>query len=243
MIEYDPLTMLTLDELKEIKDISGLTLYNAETKRVPLLTQEEQQSLLQGARQGSIEARNRLIMSCLALTISFAKHRMWERKPNHSDIADFIGVANVSMLEKFPKALEQEDPIRYLMKEVLYDLKKYGLYDDPMIQRPRQLKLDPNHPETISFEADQPNVADTLPAPEMRLNTQEPCNQALHEAITHLTPVRRTALVRMHGLYGNPQEKAKEIAKSRGVSDKSVYLAELSARRELAKKLPSLAKK
>jgi RNA polymerase sigma factor (sigma-70 family) len=242
MIEYDPLTMLTLDELKDMKDISGVTLYNAETKRVPLLTPQEQQALLEEARQGSMEARNRLIMSCLGLTISFAKHRMWERKPNHSDIADFIGVANVSMLEKFPKALEQKEPIRYLMKEVLYDLKKYGLYDDPMIQRPRQLKLDPNHPESISFEAHERNLTDTLPAQDMAVK-EEPCNQALHEAVMQLTPVRRTAIMGMYGLYGNPQEKAKEIAKSRGVSDKSVYLAELSARRELAKKLPSLAKK
>jgi RNA polymerase sigma factor (sigma-70 family) len=242
MTEYHPLTMLTLDKLKEIQDISGLTLYNAETKRVPPLTPEEQQSLLEEARQGSSEARNRLIMSCLSLTISFAQHRMWERKLHHSDLADFIGVANISMLEKFPKALEQEEPLRYLMKEVLYDMKKYGLYDDPLIRRPRQLKLDPNHPQSVSFEADQQNLANTLPAPNMTGN-EEPFNQALHEAIDQLTPVRRTAIIRKYGLYGNPEEKVKDIAKSQGVTDKSIYLADISARRSLAKKLPSLSKR
>jgi RNA polymerase sigma factor (sigma-70 family) len=242
MTEYHPLTMVPLEELKGMKDISGVTLYNAEAKRVPPLTAQEQNRLLAEAQQGSIQARNRLIMSCLALTISFAKHRMWERKLQHSDLADLIGVANVSLLEKFPKALEQEEPLRYLLKEVLYDLKKYGLYDDPLIQRPRQLKLDPTHPETISFEADQRNVTNRVAAAEKQPSPEEPINQPLHEAIHQLTPVRKTVIVSMYGLYGNPQETAKEIAKSRGVTDKSVYLAAFSARKELAKKLPSRSK-
>jgi hypothetical protein len=242
MREYDPLTMLTLDELKEIKDISGLTLYNAETKRIPLLTPEEQTILLDEAHKGSIEARNRIIMSCLTFTIRAAYHRIYERKLNHSDIADLIGAANVKMLEQFPKALEQEDPIYYLQGEFLYEMKKYSIYDDPMITLHRSRKIDPDHPESMSLEAHGRHLPDVLPAP-TAITEGEPFNQALHEAVMQLTPVRRTSIMGMYGLYGEPLEKAKDIAKSRGVTDKSIYLADLSARRELAKKLPDILKK
>jgi RNA polymerase sigma factor (sigma-70 family) len=242
MIEYHPQTMLTLDELKEIKDISGLTLYNAETKRIPLLTPEEQTILLDEAHKGSREARNRIIMNYLTLMIWFAQKKMYERKLKHSDIADLIGIANVNMLEKFPKALEQEDPIRYLLKDTFYEMKKYSIYDDPMIHLHRSRKLDPDHPESVSFEAYERDLVNTLPATDIKIE-EEPFNSSLHEAITKLTPTRRTAIIRRYGLYGNPRETLDEIAQSKGVTPQSVSLAELSARRSLAKMLPSPSKR
>jgi hypothetical protein len=126
--------------------------------------------------------------------------------------------------------------------EVFYEMKKYGVYDDPMIQLHRSRKLDPNHPESVSFEAHQRNLATTLPAPDTR-EKEEPFNSALHEAINQLTPTRRTALIRRYGLYGNPKETLTEIAKSKGVTPQAIHLAELSARRSLAKKLPSPSKR
>jgi DNA-directed RNA polymerase sigma subunit (sigma70/sigma32) len=49
--------------------------------------------------------------------------------------------------------------------------------------------------------------------------------------------------VRRYGLYDNPRETLDEIAQSKGVTPQSVSLAELNARRELAKKLPDILKK
>src|SRR6266699_236193 len=106
MTEYDPLSLLTVDELKDLGDLSGVTLYKAEAKRVPQLTPEEEKSLLAEARQGSMQARNRLLMNCLTLTIRMAEYKMHERSMRHSDLTDLIGTAHISMLEKFPKALE-----------------------------------------------------------------------------------------------------------------------------------------
>ncbi len=237
MVEYHPLTMLTLDELKEIQDLSGLTLYKAETKRVPLLTPEEQHALLEEARQGSVEARNRVIMSCLALTIRMAEYKLYERKLKHSDIADLLGVANIKLLEQFPKALEKEDPLEYLMNEVMYAMKHYGIYQDPMIQRSRQVRLDPNHPVSVSFEAHKNNLATTLPAPDLQLGREEPQDPQLHEAIQQLTPIRRMAITRKYGLYGHPEEPVRDIARAEGVSKRSIDSAQLNARRALAKKL------
>src|SRR5205823_4720395 len=89
----------------------------------------------------------------LALTLRMAEYKTRERSMRHSDITDLLGTAHVTMLEKFPKALEQEDPIHYLMTEIMYDMKHYMIYQDPMVQRSRQVKLDPHHPITESGEA------------------------------------------------------------------------------------------
>src|SRR5205814_2210080 len=153
MTEYDPLTLLTVDELNAFGDLSGVSLNKAETHHTPPLTTEEQNALLVEARRGSIAARNRVLMSCLSLTVRMAEYKTRERRMRHSDLTDLIGTAHISMLEKFPKALAQEDPIHYLMTEVMYAVKHYMIYKDPMIQRSRQVKLDPYHPITESGEA------------------------------------------------------------------------------------------
>src|SRR5436309_4002913 len=101
MTEYDPLTLLTVDELNDKADLSGITLYKAEAKRVPHLTPEEEKALLDEARQGSAQARNRLILNCIAFTIRIAECKMRERRMRHSDITDLLGEANIHMLEKF----------------------------------------------------------------------------------------------------------------------------------------------
>ncbi len=237
MTEYDPLSMLTLDELNEIGDISGLALYQAEAKRIPPLTPEAQDALLEEARHGSMKARNRLLMSCLSDTIRMAKYKLSERELRHSDLMDLLGVANVKMLEKFPKALEKEDPIHYLMTEIMYDMKHYMLYKDPMIQRSKQVKFDPSHPITSSGEAER---YERLPAPDMKLVTEEPTHYPeLHSAIANLTPLRRNALTRRFGLYGYPTESVGEIAKSEGVTYRSIDSAVFNGRRSLAKTLKS----
>lgn len=237
MTEYDPLSMLTLDELKEMGDISGLALYHAEAKRIPPLTPQEQGTLLEEARHGSVAARNRVLMNCLSDTMRMAKYKLSERELRHSDLMDLIGVANVKMLEKFPKALEKEDPIQYLMTEVMYDMKHYMLYNDPMIQRSRQIKFDRSHPITSSGEAER---YERLPAPDLRLVSEEATHYPeLHTAIAQLTPIRRNALTRRFGLYDHPAESVGEIAKSEGRTYRSIDSAVFNGRRSLAKTLKS----
>ena len=153
----------------------------------------------------------------------------------HSDITDLLGEANIHMLEKFPKALEQEDPLYYLMGEVMYNMKHYMIYKDPMIQRSRQVKLDPSHPITESGEAVQ---YETVPAPLSQIVSEEPAKYpALHTAIAKLVPNRRNAITRRFGLYGHPAETVREIAQSEGRTPRSIDSAVLNGRRSLAKTL------
>ena len=180
-------------------------------------------------------ARNRVLMSCLSLTIRMAEYKMSERRMRHSDLTDLLGTAHISMLEKFPKALAHEDPIHYLMTEMMYDMKHYMLYNDPMIQRSRQVPFDPAHPLTISGQAEH---YERLSAPALRLVTEEPATYPeLHAAIAKLTPLRRNALTRRFGLDGHPAESVREIATSEGRTPRSIDSAVLNGRRSLAKTL------
>src|ERR1051326_7228396 len=139
------------------------------------------------------------------------------------------------MLEQFPKALAQEDPIHYLMTEVMYAMKHYMIYKDPMIQRSRQVPFDPAHPITISGQAEN---YERLPAPELRLVAEEPATYPeLHAAMAKLTPIRRNALTRRFGLDGHPAETVREIAQSEGRTPRSIDSAVLNGRRSLAKTL------
>jgi len=123
------------------------------------------------------------------------------------------------------------------MTEVMYDMKHYMLYNDPMVQRSRQVKFDPSHPITESGEAER---YERLPGPDVRLVAEEPISYPeLHAAIATLTPIRRTALTRRFGLDGHPAESVREIAKSEGVTYRSIDSAVLNGRRSLAKTLKS----
>src|SRR5579872_6024835 len=65
-------TMLTVEELNRMDDISGSTLYSAETRRLPHIPRQEQQPLIAAARQGNTEARDALILTCLNWTMARA---------------------------------------------------------------------------------------------------------------------------------------------------------------------------
>src|SRR5437660_1193495 len=129
--ELHPLTMLTREELQGMDDLSGSTLYTAEVKRIPRLSLEEQQPLFDEARQGSLEARNRLVLHCLHSTLNIAARIYAQRQPKHSDFMDLVSAAQVKMLEKFDKALATEEPLSSLIRTAAFEMKMYGIYDEP----------------------------------------------------------------------------------------------------------------
>jgi DNA-directed RNA polymerase specialized sigma24 family protein len=120
------------------------------------------------------------------------------------------------------------------MTEVMYEMKHYMLYKDPMIQRSKQVKFDPSHPITVSGEVEKYEM---LPASDMKLSSKQPEYPELHAAIAQLTPIRRNALTRRFGLYGHPSEKVGDIARSEGVTYRAIDSAIFNGRRSLAKTL------
>src|SRR5260370_40424095 len=87
-------TMLTLEELSRMNDLSGSSLYSAELKRLPLLTRAEQQPLIARASTGDQAAKDMLVIHCLNWTIGRAAGLYKDRKPKHLDLMDLVGVGN-----------------------------------------------------------------------------------------------------------------------------------------------------
>lgn len=87
--------MLTVDELDQMDDISGSSLYSAEVKRISFLTRNEETAYIEAARAGSMQARNELTCDCLYRTLLKASVTYQERTPPHSDMMDLVGHAHV----------------------------------------------------------------------------------------------------------------------------------------------------
>src|SRR5690242_18134923 len=106
-------TMLTIEELKTMDELSAYTLYDAEIKRLPRLTREKSPALVERARKGDGEARHELVLGCLRFALMKAHQCYNERQPEHVDVLDLTQEANLAMLAKLDYALAANDPVAY----------------------------------------------------------------------------------------------------------------------------------
>src|SRR5260221_729557 len=170
----DPLrTMLGLEELNRLHDLSGSTLYSAELKRLPLLSRVEQQPLLTQARSGDQAAKDALVIHCLHWTVRRAARIYRQHHPRHLDLMDLVGVGNVEIMEKFERALEKPDPVKFLLASAAYEMQSHVGTNDSVIIKPRygrekMKRLDPVPATIVSLDAPSPEgvhpLAETLAA-------------------------------------------------------------------------------
>ncbi len=223
-----PETMLTIDELDKLPDISGVALYKAEVQHISLLSEAEEAYTAEAARQGDTEARDVLIHQCLRFVLSKAQVVYRDFQPAHTSVMDLIGQAHVTLLETMPNALASTDPVRYLMSVAAKEMKRTCLYDDPLIARKRGLPLTRQHPVTVHTDMDQ------LPTPEPLPITP---SEQLQEAVMGLSEKKRLVLIAAYGLFGQARKPRQEIADELDMKkvtvDKYLYVA----KRRLAEKL------
>jgi RNA polymerase sigma factor (sigma-70 family) len=221
--------MPTIEELNLMEDISGITLYSAELRRLPLLTPEEEEQHIAEAKIGNEEARATLLSRCLPWLISKATSIYVEYQPRHSDLMDLVGQANVEMVEALPHALTADNPIRYLMSVGALAMKRYCFYNDPMVRRPRRQSDDYHHPTTVSMEQHEWPLAETLASPDMYLTSEEAeewkireQDKLIYNALQQLNPRYRDMLTTYFGLYGQPAKRAGDIAEELHLKKKAV---------------------
>ena len=248
----DPLrTMLELEELNRLRDLSGSTLYSAELKRLPLLSRVEQQPLLTQARRGDQKAKDALVIHCLHWTVRRAARLYRQHHPTHLDLMDLVGVANVEIMEKFERALEKDDPVTFLLSSAAYEMQSHVTTKDSLIIKPRygreKLKrLDPVPATTVSLDAPSPEgvhpLAETLAA-EQHVpqdaggRKQVRTNAILHQAVNELSPTLRRAVVELYGLFGQPARTKQDLAKAARITPRGIRDADLRARKQLAERL------
>ncbi len=244
-------TMLRLEELNGMHDLSGSNLYSAELKKLPLLSREEQQPLIAKARRGDQTARDTLVIHCLHWTMNRAALLWKERQPKHLGLMDLVGVANVEIMEKFDRALEKDDPVVFLLSSAAYEMQSHVSNRDPLITRPRydreKLKrLDPVPSTTVSLDAPahegkhpiNETLAAVNPQPLDDVERREERKYAiLHQAVHQLSPTLRRATVELYGLFGQPAKTKRELAAEAKITPKGIGDANLRARRLLAERL------
>ena len=228
-------TMLTPDELDQMDDISGSALMRAEAMRIPRLTPIEKDAYIEAARAGSEQARNELICDCLNWTMMKAQSTYQDRQPVHSDLMDLVGHAHVTLLETFPKALQAEQPIKYLMSVAAIEMKLYCTYDDPMIRRTRNRPVKHDHPLTVSID---PNMQ--LAANETHGHMPEAEYQLVYNAVHEISEQRREVLKAVYGLFGESTTSVEDIARMLNIKKETAQGYIYRARATLAEKLGPL---
>src|SRR5438067_1775396 len=98
-------TLPTIDELNRMDDLSGAALYRIEVQRIPFLSREQQTDYVGRAQAGDTDATHALILNCLNWTMRRARTIYCDREPQHTDVMDLVGTANMQMIEVVPNAL------------------------------------------------------------------------------------------------------------------------------------------
>src|SRR6266568_1832368 len=222
-------SMLTVDELDRLDDLTGAALYSAEVKRIPFLTNDEQAGYIEAARNGDETARQRLLLNCLNWTMTKAASIYQEREPAHSDLMDLVGHANVKLCEALDNALASNSPVKYLMSVAALEMKFYCIYHDQLVMRSRNRPVSSDHPVTVGIEQD-------IAEPEQQ-NGHIAEYQVVYDAVRSLSDKRREVITAAFGLFDQPELHADDIAVMLNIPKRSVenYLAR--AKRQLAAKL------
>lgn len=239
----------TIEELNAMDDLSGVTLYSSELRRLPHYSHEEEAQHIALARQGDEDARAALINRCLPWLMKKATDIYVEHAPVHSDIMDLIGAAHLDMVEAMPNALAANKPVTYLMSVGALAMKRHCHYGDPLVRPPRYGDNRPQYDqiEILSLEHERWPVIESIPGRDMVLTEAEleewrirEQDQAMYEALNQLNPNYRETLSEYYGLYGRPAKRAGDIALERGMQKKAVEHVIKRAKDRVAEKLGPL---
>ncbi len=250
--------MLDLATLDTLYDLTARTLYSAEVKQLPILSDEEEQAVIRQAREGDASASAELIHSCLRFAFNEAWNLYETRQPRHDDLLAFVQMASLMLVEKLPKALAKENPASYLRATIRRHLSVYCTYYSPLIHLPQERAADLATmvipAVVVSLDALVPPLLDVLQLPmeiidigmppeersevaerEQRLRQQRLA--LLYETIETLTPRQREMIVRAYGLYDTIAETNAEL----GVTgERCKRLAIANLRKKLSARLPQL---
>ncbi len=242
-------TLLTIDELNRMDDITAAEQYSAEVRRIEFLTREQQAAYVTAAQAGNEDARHALIVNCLNWTLSKAAYTWLNEEPGHTDVLDLAQHANLKMLEALPRALTCENPTSYLLSVAAHEMRLYCIYEDHLVRRPNHPVKTKQFPETVSLEADSYSLLACTPGPDCSLESPEakecldsPEYKIVEAAMRDMSWRRRQVLSCVYGLFGNPAMRVADVALMLNVPVKIVENELYRGKKCLAKKLvPYLA--
>lgn len=201
--------------LEEVPILSNYEQYAIEMHKISRLTDEEERVAVQQARNGDLEARNTLLITCLPVIVHIAS-RYYVHVP-HEDILDLVGVGNLAITEKFDLALTKEKPVPYLFAVADREISNYCLYR----ARPMPMK-NPTHldlstlPPVISLDAPlrgEDGKFRQVAAPEQKVpDADKPALKMVRQALGELIEKQREVVEMRHGFEDTGSLKFDDIA-------------------------------
>ncbi len=216
-------TMLTIEELNAMDDLSANILYAVEVARLASLSLAQEQELVLLARKGSEDAKADLIVSVLHYALGKARAAYNLKQFEHDDLLDLVQVASLAMLESLDRALQRANPVSYLRGIARRSIALYWGYRRSLVSKPAGLtrkQIEKRGPVVVE-SLDAPLVLDgtlirldvvaaPMSDPAAILEAEEsPAERqaryaALHSALATLSPHERQVLTLRFGLDGQP---------------------------------------
>lgn len=180
-------------------------------KYIPLvnLPKEQEDMLVEQARNGSQDAKETLILSGLAYVIRVAYTYFLTLATHHDDFLDLIAIGNLALVEMIDTALTKQRPLIYLLTCAKFAIHHHCYYCSDLITRARNAERKTVRSLDVLLDSDV-----DLPASEESSEeggTNSVLYGALYEAISELTERQREAVVRHHGLFGQSEEQFTDI--------------------------------
>jgi DNA-directed RNA polymerase specialized sigma24 family protein len=228
-------TLPKLEELQYMDELTAYELYRAEIRRLPHLSRRETAPLVERARQGDRATREHILLTCQTYAFLKAVRIYQARQPEHLEVLDLVGAANLALIENLDKGLRKDDPVAYLMGVAIKTIQRECTYHDPLIQIPfwsTPKSLDWSHwpcteslDEPLYRENGERLRVDQLANPHLPHWEEEQLSHRfapLHDAVNQLPPAQRATIIRTYGLFGQPMETAGEISQTEGTLTRSV---------------------
>lgn len=192
--------------------------YSQDVGDVPRLTFQEEETLIDQARAGDVEARDAVIRSLLTYVIHVAqKYATICRESGRPRVEylDLVQVGNLTLLECLEKALAHACPVGYLKRASSGEIVKHCMKHGSLITSPSKrggdilpIKDVDSIDMPVRTSGDTPErltLAETLIAPEKQ-EKQERDYTALHEALDILTEKQKYIIVRHYGIECAPED-------------------------------------
>jgi hypothetical protein len=199
--------------------------YHKDVGEHPLLSHEEEETLVAQARLGNTQARERLLLSLLSVVPIYARwlYALYHWELPHIEYLDMIQEGNLVLLRRFDVALTMDNPCKYLcgavregIREYCWPTKKRRVTPD-LVESVESLDrvLNPN-----DEDGDQVTLADLLEAYMCSPTTGDIERFALLRRAVSLLPRQQRLVVQFY--YGLEDEDAGEIEDFERLSAKQI---------------------
>lgn len=208
--------------------VSGVILTNAQQyshelaslPRMSTLSQQDKETLVQLARAGDQQAKERIIEALLHSIRSFAKklYAQYGWEAPRLEYLDIIAAGNLAVVETFERGLQKYEPFGYLFAVACGEMYSYCFQYRSLLSVPHGSRIDEafeivsgDAPYYKNSERTLFEVVDIASPQEERENHQGKEHPKLYEALETLSARQQTVIIRHFGLYDHPCEDFQDL--------------------------------